>query len=278
MGTTATVAAGLEYAVRAGARVVTASFTHAGADPVLASVVEDHPGPLFVFAAGNSGSDNDRAPVWPCGIDDGNVLCVAATDQHDALASFSNVGAVAVDLAAPGEAILSNWPGDEYRYLGGTSMAAAHVAGVAALVLAHRPYLPTQDVRDAVRYGGDSVAALRGKTWTGRRLNAHGALLRREPGLSVRCAKKPRGGRLRCSLGPVRFINRVANVKVRVKRGARIIATRTAYPNRSGRFFLRLHRSVKGRVRISFRIALRQEWLESGLHPTGPQLRTRRWG
>jgi serine protease len=113
IGTTATVAAGLEYAVRAGARVVSASVARAGADPVLDSVVEDHPRPLFVFPAGNSGSDDDQAPVWPCGIDDGNVICVAATDQHDALASFSNFGARSVDLAAPGEAILSTWPGGE---------------------------------------------------------------------------------------------------------------------------------------------------------------------
>ena len=278
-GTTATVAAGLDYAGNAGAAVVSAAFTGAGRDEVLDSVMRDHPATVFVFAAGNSGSDIDRAPIWPCASDEDNAICVAATTQNDALAGFSNFGARTVDLAAPGDTILSTWPGGGLEFQTGTSMAAAHVAGVAALVLAHRPYLPAPEVRDAVLYGGDRVAGLRVKTATGRRLNARGAMDRPETGgIRTRCADKPRRGRLACFVRPVKLINRVASVTARVKQRGRLLARRRAFPNRSGRFFLRLPRSVKGRVRISLKVELRPLWLDNGFKEPGPQARTRRWG
>jgi subtilisin family serine protease len=63
---------------------------------------------LFVFAAGNDGLDNDVSPnaVYPCSYDLPNIVCVAATDQNDARAPFSNFGATTVDLAAPGDNVL----------------------------------------------------------------------------------------------------------------------------------------------------------------------------
>ena len=73
---------------------------------------------LFVFAAGNDGADNDLVPQYPCnyhltgayGPGAPNVVCVAATDDLDELADFSNYGASSVHLAAPGVDILSTWP------------------------------------------------------------------------------------------------------------------------------------------------------------------------
>jgi subtilisin family serine protease len=68
---------------------------------------------LFVFAAGNEEKDLDGsgpgADTFPCELDAPNVICVAATDRNDQLASFSNHGTSAVDLAAPGVDILSTW-------------------------------------------------------------------------------------------------------------------------------------------------------------------------
>ena len=109
-GTSAVVAAGLDYAGDTGAGIAVAAFTHLGRDPVVEAAITDHPGTLFVFPAGNAGTDNDRAPTWPCASNAPNVICVAATDRHDQLAQFSNYGASTVDVAAPGTQILSTWP------------------------------------------------------------------------------------------------------------------------------------------------------------------------
>ena len=106
-----------------GARVVNMSINAPGPIPTILSAEAAYPQTLFVAAAGNSSSDDDNSPEAPCGnpavavtgytpplgaID--NVVCVAATDPADNLASFSNYGATTVDLAAPGVDILSTQP------------------------------------------------------------------------------------------------------------------------------------------------------------------------
>ncbi len=78
---------------------------------------------LFVVAAGNNGKDVEATPFYPCAYAAANIVCVAATDANDALASFSNTGPVSVDLAAPGAQILSTVPGGGHALYSGTSMA-----------------------------------------------------------------------------------------------------------------------------------------------------------
>jgi subtilisin family serine protease len=86
---------------------------------------------LFVAAAGNNASDNDSTPTYPASYASPNVIAVAATDNQDTLATFSNFGAHSVHLGAPGVKVLSTTPGGTYTSFSGISMATPHVSGTA---------------------------------------------------------------------------------------------------------------------------------------------------
>jgi subtilisin family serine protease len=131
---------------------------------------------LFVAAAGNATTDNDRRPHFPSSYDVPNVISVAALDRNDQLARFSNYGAKSVAVAAPGVEILSTWLGNQYEEKSGTSMATPVIAGVAALVLAENPRMSVDDLRKKVLDSSDPIIALKGKTVTGGRINAAKAL------------------------------------------------------------------------------------------------------
>ncbi len=108
--TTEEVVNAIAFAQRNGAKVINASWGGYDDDPILDSAISSFDG-MFVAAAGNESVDNDGSdPLYPCALSGNgydNVICVAATDQNDALADFSNYGASTVDLAAPGVNIFS---------------------------------------------------------------------------------------------------------------------------------------------------------------------------
>ena len=132
-------------------------------------------GILFIASAGNAALDNDTNAVYPANYSLPNVISVAATTRTDSLASFSDYGRRSVHVGAPGEDILSTTPNNTYSTLSGTSMAAPHVSGVAALLKAHDPSRDWRAIRNLILAGGDTIPAL-ANTITGKRLNAHGAL------------------------------------------------------------------------------------------------------
>jgi subtilisin family serine protease len=105
------------------------------------------PKTLFVFAAGNDGLNNDEFGTSPANLKGDNVITVAATVGYDSIASFSNYGAKMVDVAAPGVAIMSAAPGNEYIEVSGTSQAAPFVAGVAGKILDINPELTPKEVK-----------------------------------------------------------------------------------------------------------------------------------
>jgi thermitase len=127
---------------------------------------------LFVAAAGNASTNNDRSPHYPSSYDIPNVISVAALDRHDHLASFSNYGVKSVAIAAPGVDILSTWLGNAYEEKSGTSMATPVVAGVAALIAAEDPRLSVDDLRKRILASSDPIVALKGKIASGGRVNA----------------------------------------------------------------------------------------------------------
>jgi thermitase len=114
LGTIAALADGLVYAGTMNAKVANVSLDFAGTSATLDNAIKSKPNTLYVVAAGNDGVNNDTSPHTPCNPattpDAANKICVAATDSSDSLASFSNFGAVNVDLAAPGVSILSTVP------------------------------------------------------------------------------------------------------------------------------------------------------------------------
>ncbi|SMF29174.1 S8 family serine peptidase [Pseudobacteriovorax antillogorgiicola] len=112
-------------------------------------LVEEAPNTLFVFAAGNDGTNNDQFPVSPANISAENSITVGATFGLQALAPFSNYGQ-AVHVLAPGVAIRSAIPNDLYLKLSGTSQAAPYVAGLAAELKDINPALRPVDLKKII--------------------------------------------------------------------------------------------------------------------------------
>jgi subtilisin family serine protease len=133
----------IEYAIAQGARVLNMSFAGAR-DPVIGRSLAQarRKGIVLVAAAGNAGADSP--PLYPAA--DPNVIAVSATDVDDRLLDVANRGRQ-IALAAPGVDVLLPAPGARYQIATGTSFAAAHVAGIAALMLAKSPQLSPEQVR-----------------------------------------------------------------------------------------------------------------------------------
>ncbi|MEM9679520.1 MAG: S8 family serine peptidase [Bacteroidota bacterium] len=111
---------------------------------------------LIVFAAGNAKRDMDSFPQYPAVYPD--VIAVAALDSKNRKAGFSNYGSQ-VDVSAPGVNIWSTIPSNSYNYKNGTSMAAPHVAGVAALIWSANKSLSAKEVRSILESTCENVSS-----------------------------------------------------------------------------------------------------------------------
>src|SRR5690606_30132213 len=108
--------------------------------------------------------------------DNDNLISVAATDNNDKMAFFSNYGKKSTHLAAPGVNVYSTVPKNGYKAYSGTSMACPHVAGAAALIWSKHPEWTYKQVKEVLLNSVDKIAELESKTVTGGRLNVLKAL------------------------------------------------------------------------------------------------------
>ncbi|XHP73609.1 hypothetical protein KCTC52924_01353 [Arenibacter antarcticus] len=202
------IALGIRYAVDNGAKIINGSFGKSFSpnaewvyDAIKYAAENDV---LFVHAAGNSSEDldNPKNPNFPNDqINNGpemadNVITVGALNSKygsEMIASFSNYGAINVDVFAPGNAIYSTMPGNKYDFQGGTSMAAPAVAGVAALIMSYYPDLTASQVKKIIMQSGlttkakvivggdsDTPKSFKEISKSGKMVNAYNALIMAE--------------------------------------------------------------------------------------------------
>ncbi|MFG0274062.1 MAG: S8 family serine peptidase [Phycisphaerales bacterium] len=177
-GATSDAISAIEYAVDNGATISNNSwgggaFSTALRDTIASAGASGH---LFVAAAGNGGQNADVNPEYPAAYNLDNIISVANMANDDTLWGTSTYGATTVDLGAPGNDIASTYNGSSYVWLGGTSMASPHVAGVAALVWSQNPGWSWSDVKNQILGTVRPVASIKGLTVTGGMLNAYAAL------------------------------------------------------------------------------------------------------
>lgn len=163
-GTNADVARAIDYATDNGAKITNNSYGYAGNGVGGSRAISDaigrakDAGVLYVVAAGNSRTNIPASDVdgnfnsWPAEYSKvhDNVITVSAIDSDGSFASYSHWGDESVQIAAPGTQIGSTYTQGRYVYLSGTSMAAPHVAGAAALLWAEAPELSYLDIKDAI--------------------------------------------------------------------------------------------------------------------------------
>jgi subtilisin family serine protease len=173
----------INFARQNGAKIINASFGgyYSQSEFDVINLFRQSGG-ILVAAASNDNRNNDITYVYPANYNLDNIISVAATDQNDNLASFSNYGLTTVDVGAPGVNIYSTISdstggGDElYGYMSGTSMATPEVAGLAALIWGTKSSLTAAEVKDIILNTGDAITSLNDKTVSGKRINAFNAL------------------------------------------------------------------------------------------------------
>ncbi|MDQ5851073.1 MAG: S8 family peptidase [Chloroflexota bacterium] len=183
-GTAVQVAAGIRYAADKGAKVINLSLGGEFDSQLLhdAIIYATRAGALVVVAAGNEAEEGN--PVeYPAAYSE--VISVAATDENDAHAFFSNYGSY-VDIAAPGVRIGSTlWDPDEAEIYGeatGTSEAAPFVAGLAGLIWSANPSLTNADVRRLLLENADDLGPSGRDDYFGAgRINAYRAVMAAAP-------------------------------------------------------------------------------------------------
>jgi len=146
-GYVSNIVAALYYAVQHNANVVNMSFDVSTPSQALSQAISyaNQSGLVLVAAAGN---ENTSAPVYPAALNS-SVMGIASTSDYDTRSTFSNYGNTDVWIAAPGEYVISTFPGGTYAAASGTSFSSPLVAGSADLMLSVKPSLNQKSAASA---------------------------------------------------------------------------------------------------------------------------------
>jgi len=188
-GSTFDLISAVIYASKMGADIINNSWGGPGAPSrALEEAIRMSPA-LIVFAAGNYMSNLDIHPESTT-IDAPNVILVAASNIHDDPAWYTNYGKKTVHVVAPGgetsdekdpNGILSTTPNNNYAFYEGTSMAAPHVSGLAALIKAANPSLTASEIKNIIMDTATPVPQWSERTITGGIINAANAIAKGTP-------------------------------------------------------------------------------------------------
>ena len=177
----------INYAIKMGAQII--NYSGGGTDysqeEFEAVKKAEKNGILFVAAAGNERSNSDQFHYYPADYKLTNIISVTAMDPSKDVLSTSNFGTETVDIAAPGQNIISTLPGNSYGFMTGTSQATAFVTGAAVLVKANKPDFKFDDIKKYTLSTGDASPTLALKTRTSRSLNLFKALTILDQGMSA---------------------------------------------------------------------------------------------
>ncbi|MCM0606642.1 MAG: S8 family serine peptidase [Xanthomonadaceae bacterium] len=173
----------IQYATLMKVNIMSNSWGGGGESKIMQEAIEKarDQGILFVAAAGNASANNDSESFYPANYSVSNVLSVAAIDNRDELASFSNYGKTKVHVGAPGVKIYSSVIDGKYQSYSGTSMACPHVAGIAALMRSRKVYENAEEIKDRIMRTVVRIPSLRKKVASNGRVNAFNAVFNQIP-------------------------------------------------------------------------------------------------
>jgi subtilisin family serine protease len=169
---------GLDYVITMGAKIVNISLGGPSYSRSEENAINrlEAAGVLVVVASGNDGLNLAFNEDYPTNFTNDNIIGVLATDRRDRYATYSNFG-IHVDVGAPGSDIISTIGGGTYEYYSGTSMAAPHVAGVAALIHSVNPGLNAVQLKTVLMNTADPLPTLANRCISGGRVNAYSAVV-----------------------------------------------------------------------------------------------------
>jgi thermitase len=172
----------IRYAVKMGAHII--NYSGGGQSPdrmEYAALKEaEEKGVLVVAASGNEGYNNDLQGFFPASYQLKNIVSVGSTDDKGQLLKSSNYGERSVDIAAEGENIISNLPGDKKGSMTGTSQAAAFVSGVASRIMERFKTSNFSEVKEQLVASGAFKTSLNGRIRSGRQIELDRAIASRD--------------------------------------------------------------------------------------------------
>jgi len=184
------IVAAINYGKINGVRIFNLSFGMSTYSRALYDAIKDTDA-LFICAAGNGGADksgdnNDKAPFYPASYELDNIIAVSSIDQDGSLSSFANYGLASVDIAAPGDNIISTTiTNNQYTYMDGTSMANAYVSATAALALSVNPKLSVANLKTIILLASRPLSGLTDKVVTSGIIDANQTVKLASPNYNI---------------------------------------------------------------------------------------------